>query len=225
MKIYLIHGEYSAKSYEKLKEYITRAKEKKWKVVDCGEETGFSLQETLSSTDLFDSKKVYILNNPSKLPKKDIDWININYKKLKGVLILFSGSKIKVTIINKFKNIDKKQEFSLPKNIFSFLESFYPTNSVNCVNLLHQVLIKEKIEFIFYFLSKHVRDLYWVKTSPSNIPYPSWRVEKLEKQGSKFSLPQLKDIINSLSEIDIKSKTSKSKLINLLDLLIITKLE
>ncbi|MBU0998335.1 hypothetical protein KJ570_02300 [Patescibacteria group bacterium] len=225
MKIYLIHGEYSTKSYEKLKEYIAKAKEKNWKVINCGQETGFSLQETLSSTDLFNNKKVYILDSPSKLPKKDIDWININSKGLKGILLLYSNSKIKATIINKFKSIDKKQEFSLPKNIFSFLESFYPKNSVSCINLLHQLLIKEKIEFIFYFLSRHVRDLYWVKTFPSNIPYPSWRVEKLEKQASRFSLPQLKNVINSLSEIDIKSKTSKSKLIDLLDLLIIRKLE
>ena len=225
MKIYLIHGEYNTKSYEKLKEYIAKAKEKNWKVINCSEETGFSLQETLSSTDLFDTKKVYILDNLSKLQKKDTDWINKNSKDLKGILLLYSSSKVKTTLINKFKNIDKKEEFSLPKNIFSFLESFYPTNSVVCINLLHQVLITEKIEFIFYFLSKHVRDLYWVKTSPSNISYPSWRVEKLEKQASRFTLPQLKDVINQLSEIDLKSKTSKSNLIDLLDFMIIRKLE
>jgi hypothetical protein len=225
MKIYLIHGEYNAKSYEKLQEYIAKAKEKNWKIVNFSNESGFSVQESLSSTDLFDTNKVYILDNISKLVKKDIDWINKNRSNLKGILLLYSNSQIKSTVINKFKNIDKQEEFSLPKNIFSFLESFYPKNSVTCIKLLHEILEKEKIEFIFYLLSKHLRDLYWVKTSPSNIPYPSWRVEKIEKQTSKFSLELLIEIINTMSEIDIKSKTSKSNLIDLLDLVIIRKLE
>jgi len=225
MKIYLIHGEYSAKSNEKLHEYITKAKEKNWKIVNFSNDSGFSVQETLSSTDLFDTNKVYILDNLSKLLKKDVDWINNNYLNLKGILLLYSNTKIKATIIKKFKNIDKQEEFSLPKNIFSFLESFYPKNSDNCIRLLNEILEKEKIEFIFYLLSKHVRDLYWVKTSPSNIPYPSWRVDKIEKQASRFSLELLIEIINTLSEIDVKSKTSKSNLIDLLDLLIIRKLE
>jgi len=225
MKIYLIHGEYSAKSYEKLNEYISKAKEKNWKVVKINEKTGLSTQESLSSIDLFDTKKVYVLDNLTKLQKKEIDWINKNCDELSGILILYSNTKLNTTLINKFKNVSKKEEFSLPQNIFSFLESFYPGNSKISINLLHKIIIKEKIEFIYFFLSKHLRDLYWVKTSPSNIPYPSWRVEKLEKQASKFSLKQLKDIVNSLSEIDIKSKTSNLNLNDLLDLLILRKLE
>lgn len=225
MKIYLIHGEYNSKSYEKLQEYVAKAQEKNWKVVNLSEDTGLSIQETLSSTDLFDSNKVYILNNLSKLQKKDVDWINKNYINLKGILLLYSNSKIKLTVIKKFTNIDKQEEFSLPKNIFSFLESFYPNNSSNCIRLLHEILLKEKIEFIFHLLSKQIRDIYWVKTSPSNIPYPSWRVGKIEKQASRFSLDLLINIINKLSEIDIKSKSTKSNLIDLLDLLIIRKLE
>jgi len=225
MKIYLIHGEYSSKSYEKLKEYINKAKEKNWKVINYSEENAFSIQETLSSVDLFDTNKVYILDNPSKLQKKDIDWINKNIESLKGILILYSNTKIKTSVVNKFKKIDKIEESNLPKNIFSFLESFYPGNSKTCIGLFHHVLVSEKIEFIFYLLSKHLRDLYWVKTFPSNIPYPSWRVEKFEKQASKYSLPQLKDIINNLSQIDVKSKTSRSELADLLDFLIIRKLE
>lgn len=225
MKIYLIHGEYSTKSYEKLKEYISKAKEKNWKIVNILEKESYTIQESLSSTDLFDTKKIYILDNLTKLHKRDIDWININCEKLNGILILYSNTKLNTVLINKFKNISKKEEFSLPQNIFSFLESFYPGNSTVCLNILHKIIFKEKIEFIYFFLSKHVRDLYWVKISPSNIPYPSWRVEKLEKQASKFSLKQLKNVINSLSQIDIKSKTSNSNLNDLLDILILRKLE
>ena len=153
MKIYLIHGEYSAKSYEKLNEYISKAKEKNWKVVKINEKTGLSTQESLSSIDLFDTKKVYVLDNLTKLQKKEIDWINKNCDELSGILILYSNTKLNTTLINKFKNVSKKAEFSLPQNIFSFLESFYPGNSKISINLLHKIIIKEKIEFIYFFLS------------------------------------------------------------------------
>ena len=225
MKIYLLHGEYNAKSYEKLNEYIFKAKEKNWKIVKISEKTGYSIQESLSSSDFFDIKKVFVLDGVTKLVKKEIDWINKNFEYLAGILILYSNTKLNSTLINKFKKIDKIEEFSLPQNIFSFLDAFYPGNSVNCLGLLHNITEKEKIEFIYFFLSKHIRDLYWVKTSPSNIPYPSWRVDKLEKQANKFTLEQLKKTINSLSDIDIQSKTSNLDLNDLLDLLIIRQLE
>ena len=58
-----------------------------------------------------------------------------------------------------------------------------------------------------------------------SIPYPSWRVGKLKSQASKFTIEQLKYLIEKLSEIDIKVKTSKADLTNELDLLIIKQLE
>ena len=225
MKIYLIHGEYSFKSYEKLKEYIKKAKEDKWSAVYVSDESGLNIRETFSSKDLFVSKKVFILENLSKLTPKDIAWLNKNKDLLDGILVLYSKNNVKDSFIKSFDKIDRIEEFKLPENIYTFLNSFYPKNSESCIKIFHSLLPKENIEFIFFLLSKHLRDLFWVKLSPSNIPYPSWRVEKLERQASRFSIEKLKEIINNLSDIDIKSKTSNTNLSDLLDLLIIRKLE
>jgi DNA polymerase III delta subunit len=224
MKIYLIHGDHREKSYSKLNEYLDKGREKEWKIINIKGNNSF-LKEPLLSTDLFDKNRIYVSRSFSKLSKKDIEFLN-NYKeKLTGVLIFYSETKISDSAIEKINNIDRVEEFLLPKIIFSFLESFFPKNSNNCLKLYHSLLTNEKIEFIFYLLSKHLRDLYWVSKYPSKIPYPSWRVEKLEKQASRFKSNSIKELINLLSDIDIKSKTSASNLVDLLDFLIITKLE
>jgi len=224
MKIYLIHGDHSEKSYSKLNEYLDKGREKEWKIINIKANNGF-LIEALLSIDLFDKNRIYVSRSFSKLSKKDIEFLNDNKEKLPGVLIFYSETKINDSYIKKINNIDRVEEFPLPKIIFSFLESFFPKNTNNCLKLYHSLLTNEKIEFIFYLLSKHLRDLYWVSKYPSKIPYPSWRVEKLERQASKFKEGSIKDIINLLSDIDIKSKTTASNLADLLDFLIITKLE
>ena len=48
---------------------------------------------------------------------------------------------------------------------------------------------------------------------------------KLKKQAGYFSVEKLKDIISKMAEIDIKVKTSKKNLVQLLDFLIISELE
>jgi len=225
MKTYLIHGDYTRESYCRLNDYVDKAREKGWKTIYLTSDTGFSFQEALSSKELFSEKKVFILENPTKLTKKDITWLNKNSDNLDGVIVFYNRGVLKSNFIKSIEKLNKVEEYKLPQNIFTFLDSFCPGNQKKCLKNLHDLLQNENIEFIFYLLSKHLRDLFWVKISPSTIPYPSWRVGKLERQSSKFSLKKIKEIINGFSEIDIKSKTSDESLLDLLDLLIIRKLE
>ncbi len=60
---------------------------------------------------------------------------------------------------------------------------------------------------------------------PSTIPYPSWRVAKLEYQSKHFVKIDLVDLINTLSKLDIRTKTTKHNLTDSLDLLILTNLQ
>ncbi len=113
----------------------------------------------------------------------------------------------------------------MPRNIFKFLESFYPGNSRGCLNLYYDVINGEPVEFLFSLLSKQVRDLYWVIVEPSTIPYPSWRVAKLEYQSKHFKKNDLVDLIKRLSKLDIRTKTTKQNLADSLDLLILTNLQ
>ena len=118
-----------------------------------------------------------------------------------------------------------KDEYKLPKLVWNFLNSFYPGNSINCLKLLHRVVINERIEFVFSLLVRQIRDIYWVKIDKGSIGYPSWRLKKLNTQGKNFSKNLLKEIIKDFSKIDIKVKTSNTNLLDSLDFVIATKLE
>lgn len=214
MDIFVIHGEYSAKSYERLQQYLERAKKKNWEIVNIDE----NFAATIRAQDLFGKTKIYILKNLKLLDKKLLP-------KLDGNLIVYSNDKLNDAAIKSLGDIKKIEEFKLPKSVFNFLDSFYPGNSDECIKLLHLIIEKEPIELVFWFLGKTLRDLYWVSVSPSDIPYPSWRVGKLENQASRFSTDLLKELIEDLAEIDIKAKTSQGELLDSLDLLILQKLQ
>ena len=222
MKIVVIHGENTNDSLKRLIYIESVAKRKNWQIVKIDEDT--NLKETLISPSLFKEEKLFILENPKKINKKDILWLSKNIENLKGNILVFEKGNISTTFLkNLGKNI-KIEEYRLQNTIFKFLESFYPS-SKTCINYLHQVIEKEPIEFVFLLLARHLKDLYLVKIEPSSIPYASWRVKKLEFQASRFTLNKLEKIIRLLAEIDVKVKTSKATLIDSLDLLIARELE
>lgn len=225
MNNFLIHGEYSIKSYERLQSYIDKAKTKNWEIVRIDPKNGQNVRELLSSQSLFNQERLFIIEEIKTLSKKDLDWIKKNNSSLTGNLVIYSDSEIGETIKKNFVPTKKEENFKLPLNIFSFLDSFYPGNEKVCIKSFHEILKNEPFEFVSFLLTKHLRDIYWVKVDPSTIPYPSWRVGKLEKQANHFSLKNLKKIINSLAEADFDAKTGKGDLEQLLDLIIIQKLE
>lgn len=225
MEIILIHGEYSSKSYQRLQVYIKRAREKDLEILRYEKDSLQNFREFLSQQGLFSQKRLFVVEDLSSLSTGDLNWLGKSVEKLEGFLLLCSQDQVKSRQIDLLPNLKKNEEFKIPKSIFVFLNSFYPKNAKNCLIFLHELLNFENQEFLFYMLSKQVRDLYWSKVSPSSIPYPSWRVERLERQAMKFSKEKLEEIINELSKIDIKAKTSQGSLIDLLDLLITTRLE
>lgn len=214
MDIFIIHGEYSAKSYERLQQYLDKAKKKNWQVVPI--DKGFS--EAVRTPDLFGQKKLFLVKDIKLVDKKLI-------AKIDGNLLLYRAGEFTPAQLKAIEPIKKIENFRLPKTIFNFLDTFYPGNSTNCLTLLHQIIDTEPIEFIFSLLGKTLRDLYWVKIDPGSINYAPWRVEKLKRQANKFSEAQLKDLIGDLADIDIKAKTSVCSLLDSLDLLIIQKLQ
>lgn len=225
MKIIVIHGDHSTKSYERLQVFIKEAKKRSWQVKKLRENSKLSLAEQLVSPDLFSSSNFFILDKINDISDKDLLWLKTNYSKIDGTLIICHQNTLNKSIIKKLPKNLTVEEFKLPKLIWSFLDSFYPGNAKNTLILLHEVIKNEPIEFVFSLLAKHLRDLFWVKHD-SNIPgYQLWRIGKLARQASKFSSSLLSDIISDLSEIDINVKTSKDNLLDALDFLIVTKLE
>jgi DNA polymerase III delta subunit len=69
MKIIVLHGEDTNKSYERLKKFINVAKERSWEV-DFLDDSNLSIKENLSSSSLFGGERFFILKDIKKLGKK-----------------------------------------------------------------------------------------------------------------------------------------------------------
>ena len=225
MKILTIHGDYTVKSYERLQEIVKDSKKRGWKVERISIRDTLSLPEKITSQSLFGDKSFYVVDEFNSLKKADFDWLKKKNDRLEGFLVLYSGGTVGKRTLNKLPHGYKVEEFKLPKYIWKLLESFYPGNAKNTLELLHEVVKTEHEGFVFVLLARQMRDVYWVSLDDTSVPYPSWRVGKLKGQAKKFENGQLEKIIKELAEADIKAKTSKADLIDSLDFLIATHLE
>jgi len=224
MKIIVLHGGNSQKSYERLRKFVDTAKSRSWEIT-CLDESSLSLRETLSGVSLFRKERFFILRNYLKLTKNEITWINKSLSKLPGNLIIYHESTLPVAFLKILPKDTKTEEFKLAKIIWTFLDNLFPGNTERVILKLHEVIKTEPPEFVFSVIAKHFRDLYWAKIDASQIPYQPWRISKFKSQSSKFSEELLKEIIENLARIDIEVKTSKADLVSSLDLLIIKKLK
>ena len=224
MKIIVLHGEDIVKSYERLKRFTEAARSRSWEVANLDESMS-TVEENLSSPSLFGTDRFFILRDIRKLGKKEIEWLDKKYADLSGTLIIYHEGEIGQTFLKSLPKEIKVEEYKIPKIIWSFLEHLYPGNSNNAVKEFHQVIEREAPEFVFSLIAKQFRDLYWIKTDPSEIQYQSWRIAKLKRQASMFTSGELKELISLLADIDIAVKTSKSDLVSALDLMIVKQLE
>jgi len=224
MKIVVLHGDDERKLYDRFSKFVETAKTRSWEVAYLDDKK-ISIQEQLSSTSLFGAERFFIIRDITRLGKKEVEWINKNSTELSGTLIIYHEGYISQLILKALPKETKIEEFKLPVVLWNFLDGIYPGNSERSIKQFHQIIEKQAPEFIFTLIAKLFRDLYWVKIDATSLPYPSWRVGKLNPQASKFTVDQLKYLIEKLAEIDIKVKTSKSDLVSELDLLIIKQLK
>lgn len=224
MKIFIIHGEHTLDSYERLQEYVKKAKSKNWEI-KYFENVSSELKNELIGQSLFSDKRLIIVKDIKLLSKNNIKWIKTNQNRIQLNIIIYHKGALKKTFINSLPKADKIEEFKIPKLIWSFLDSFFPGNSKNCYKLFHEVTKNESIEFLFAMLARQVRDIYWARVDPKTLGYPSWRIGKLKKLASRYTKNDLEKLIEKLVEADIKSKTSHTSLEKSLDFLIATVLE
>jgi DNA polymerase III delta subunit len=222
MKIIVLHGDNERASYQRLEKFIGVAKTRGWQVnfIDGPE----SISEKLISVSLFGQEPFFVIRDINKWPPTTFKKIKKVLEKGEGTVVIYHNDFLGKTLLESLPKTAKLEEFKLPRIIFDFLDSFYPGNAKRTLRLLHELVAKEPPEFVFAFLAKHTRDLFWVTTG-SSLPYPSWRVLKLKAQASKYKKEDLKSLIKELSEIDIKVKTSEAELIPSLDLLIVRQLQ
>lgn len=200
MKIIVLHGDDTTKSYERLTKFMDEAKKREWEVLD------FDL-DSIFNQSLFEKERFYILRDIKKINKEILEKL----KSFSGNLVLYHQSTLSVTILKTF-NADKVERFELPKIIWNFLDTF-------SVKTFQEVLKTEATEMVVWWLAQRLKELYWVKSGNPN--FSSWRINKLKSQASKYSQEQLEKAIFDLSEIDVKSKLGLLNLKDSIDLLLI----
>lgn len=224
MQIIILHGDDERKLFERLQKFIETARKRSWEVVYL-DEAGQNLREILSGTSLFGAERFFVLRNMTLLGGRDIEWLSKKYTALSGNLIIYHEGLVNQTILKALPKDIKIEEYKLPVLIWNFLDGLLPKNGEKSVILFHRIIEKEAPEFIFTQVSRHFRDLYWVKIDSQSIPYQPWRISKLKSQSFRFLEEKLKDVISRLSEIDIEVKTGKADLVSSLDLLMLKQLE
>lgn len=223
MQYFLVHGEDSIKSNDRLAKFIKEARKRNWEVVylDGGSQ---SIPENISFESLFSQERFFVHREFKKISTTDLDFIIKKTGNTSGNLILYANSEVPKTLINKLPKGTKVEEFKLPKLIWELMDSFYPGNAKNFSRLLHETIETQPIELIFEMLSRLLKDLYLAKKYPSSSAIPSWKLGKLKNQVSRFNAGVLEDIIADYAQADTKSKTTDSNLIDLLDLIVVERL-
>jgi len=149
MKLIVLHGDDTQKSYDRLMVFINEAKKRNWKITD------FSLEE-IENQSLFDEESFYILKDYKVLDKKLIERL----KKYSGNLIIYNTGKIPAPTL---KNLgaDKTELFELPQLLWKFLDNM-------TIKGFHELLKTQAAEYILAMMAWKFKQSYLRNPSEKN---------------------------------------------------------
>lgn len=224
MKVIVLHGDDYTKSAERLKTFKDVAIKRGWEYTRVSDSSA-NIPEILLGQSLFVGDKLVIIDDAKLITPSVAKWIAKNNDNYQTTVVVYADKKLPATFIKSLPKDIKVEESKLPTKLWTFLDSFYPGNMKMCIKLLHEVVEKEPIEFVFSLLAKQLRDMYWLLVDEESFLQKGWRSSKLKGIAMKFGRSKLELLINNFAEIDIKSKSSDSNLLDLLDFIIISKLK
>jgi hypothetical protein len=140
MKIILLHGDDTKKSYERLTKFINEAKKRGWEIVND------KIEDTRS---LFDLEKLIIIRDIKLVDEKSINLIN----KLAGTLVIYSEKRLSQNFLKILPNDAKIEKFELPILIWKFLDNFN-------IKLFHELLKTTTPEYLLAMISWKLKKNY-----------------------------------------------------------------
>jgi DNA polymerase III delta subunit len=221
----ILHGENTVLSRQRLKEEIETFKEKSKGEVLKFEAQNLTLvdfQQAIESPSLISNERLVILEGLFGGRKNNQKEKILGYLKKNNPenLIIWEGKKIDGRTLLSFKA--KVFKFDLPLVIFRFLDSLFPGNSRNSLELFHQCLEQDPPELIFFLMARQFRMLILaVDLGQEGLPkMQNWQIGKLIHQGQKFGLQPLLALYKELLKIDWQQKTGQTpfNLVSQLDL-------
>lgn len=210
----IIHGEDLAKSRQQLQTLIQSSKEKGREVRRL---TGQDLNltaviQSLESPSFFGPEKTVVIEDllirKDKEFKKIFDYLAKN-SSLQD-LIWWEGKTLTPAILKKFPQA-RLYYYKINPLIFKFLDSLCPGNSLNTLELFHNILKTDKPEQVFYMIVRQSRLLIQSadKKSQSSLKMAPWQKQKLISQAGFFSEKKLILFHRELLKIDYEQKTGQ----------------
>lgn len=156
MRIIVLHGNDTQKSYERLITFTNEAKKRNWKITD------FSLEE-VENQGLFGEECFFILKDYTRLDSASSRGRKSTIEKLKkysGNLIIYQNSKIPAPTLKKLE-ADKTELFELPQLLWKFLDNM-------TVDGLHELLKTQVAEYILAMIAWKFKQNYIKNSSDKN---------------------------------------------------------
>ena len=145
MKIIVLHGTDTEKSYARLTKFITVAKKRGWEIVND------KIEDTPS---LFGTEKLIIIRDYKLIGKKELNLI----KKLPGTLVVYiAGSHPAIAL--KMLNPDKTEKYELPILLWKFLDNM-------TIKGFHELLKTNAVEYIFAMIAWKLKKRYQTNPTP-----------------------------------------------------------
>lgn len=161
---------------------------------------------------LFGSRTIYTNENIQKAYTRNKPKLNellntLNKNKELNILIWIDSISKRDLGITAPVNI---KEFRPDKNIFKFIQSCYPTNLKNFLNILNDIKTKNNDFFIFLMLSRHIKKLLLYQQGIKPPGLQNWQDYQLDQQQKKWKKEKLIDYYDKLISIDSLIKLGKS---------------
>jgi hypothetical protein len=214
--ILIIHGEDSGSSRNLFFEEKNKAKSP---ILLSGDGLTYDLLfQALENNSFFEMEVAVFVENFFSKNKAD----SLEFKKISGYLnskkdiniTFWDGNEVSKGALSSFKSASVKG-FSLPKNLFPFLDNIKPNYSSYLITLFNDLLKTTEPEIILFMMIRQLRLLIGVLGSnASSIEevkrLAPWQMSKLKKQLSYFSNDKLLNTYNKIFELDLNQKTGKS---------------
>jgi hypothetical protein len=175
------------------------------------------LFQTLENKSFFNEKISILIENffsknksTNEEFKKIIEYLNSNKN---ADIIFWESDEVSKTSINLIKNSSTKN-FSLPQNLFTFLDNIKPGNGKYLIESFSENLKKSEVEIIFFMIIRQFRVM--LNLTSNDLPIDEvkrmapWQLSKLKKQAGVFGKEKLIKLYSLLLGIDLNIKTGKS---------------
>ena len=173
-------------------------------------------KELANSNNLFEEKRLFITTNLDKYYKK-ITFRKRGEDPLSKALSEISASK-QIIVLDwedksawelKIKKITPVKEFKMKEDIFKLLDSLYPKNKLNFLQILDSLSQSTEEQFIFIMLARHIRNL--ILAASNSLPNMApWQKSRVISQAQKWSSENLVKFYEGIQRIDIGLKTSSN---------------